>query len=238
MSRRSFAVLPTIILTTAVLWACDGQLAPTQPSDLPALGKGGGAGKTVALDGGFLAAAQAVSTKRDNDRELLVESGTNAYTVDVALTNTKTEADKSEGSLCIFNDAASSESVRATLRSLLTGGNKTWTFSMNIDKVAVASGVGSKDNLLSVREGTDTPLIRIGANNQGEGHWPVVTGATDGDARVFTFQAAVRDAADPRGYTGANINVVTRLGTRANDPVAHMTCPLFDSVTSTFASVS
>lgn len=238
MSRGRFAV-PFLI--SAALWGCDGQLMPTEPSGAPAFAKGGGqkGGNTVALDGGYLAAAQSVNTTKDNGQTLAVESGTNAYTVEIALANTKAEADKTAGSLCIFDDAASaSASAQETLRSLLTAGTKTWTFAMSIDKAAVAAGVGSNNNVLSVREGSATPLLRIGPNNQGETHWPVVTMTTAGSIRVFTFHAAALDAGDPLGYTGANVDVAIRLGTRPSDPIAHMTCPLLDEVRATVAPSS
>lgn len=231
MPARRPVLLLLLAPTALVLGCADAPSAPTisAPEDAeyakPGWAEGGkkdSGGATLAVSGGMTAEAQTVTVKEQSG-SLQAEAG--GYTASLGLGSAFTGSLESPAP-CLFEPLDADDSVKQSLVDHLSA-HGTGELTVLIDKGAVAAGTTSSDHMLKL--GMKEGLFQIGRNNDRiEAGFPKVSSTTDGGIRTFTFLAGFGDVRVAQRYDGNGDGKL-----KANDPVAHLFCPLNMDVTAT-----
>lgn len=179
-----------------------------------------GAGADLTLQGGINAGAQPVSRSESTDQlGLSAES----YTLTMNLASLVSDANIGA---CLKEPADMPDDVLQILRNRLAGAMHVEGFSTTIVKEAALTGSPDQDNQLALRGDW---WLQLGKNNDRIGAgWPTIVfegdpGSIDDatQVRVFSIRNATGDVRVVERYDGNGDGRI-----RANDPVAHLTCPL------------
>jgi hypothetical protein len=218
--RRIAAILGLLLI------ACGDQPIEPAHTDGPAFAKppnaGGGSkgsGADVALQGGMNAASQRVSRTESSDQLGL---GADSYTLTVNLGSLVTASNLTS---CLQEPDPIPPAVLDVLVQRLSGATHLQGYSTTIDKQAALAGTESTDHGLALREDW---WLQLGKNHDRIGAgWPTIVfegpGSIDDatQVRVFRITNTTGDVRVTERYDGNGDGKL-----RANDPVAHLTCPL------------
>lgn len=165
------------------------------------------------------AASHAVSLSETSDQ---LELGADSYTLTMNLGSLVTASNLTS---CLQEPDPIPPAVLDVLIQRLSAETHLQGFSTSIDKQAALAGSESTDNGLALR---DDWWLQLGKNNDRIGAgWPTIVfegpGSIDDatQTRVFRITNTTGDVRVTQRYDGNGDGKV-----KANDPVAHLTCPL------------
>lgn len=235
MTRR---LIPLVVLSfAATASACSElQTAPVADQALQPMfakpPKAGGASVLAALQSGMTAADQPVSSAVKGG---LLELSAGAFTATVNLGSLVSDANLVD---CLQEPSDMPAEVLAILKNRLSGGTNAGEFAASIDRDAALAGTESVGNAVALRGAV---WLQLGKNNDRIGAgFPTITYAgvpgTINDAsqvRVFTIGNTTGDVRVTERYDGNGDGKI-----KANDPVAHLTCPLSNMDTDIVLTIS